>query len=120
MKVNLSCKYRDSGWQHAECFVAESEGSAILGLTSSRQLRLLTIHCAVQKASTSKKQPIKDASHLKRMKPDRFEGIGDFGELHITLQEGAKVVVKPLREYPIRLLDEIESALKKMDRLSHY
>ncbi|WP_419625204.1 reverse transcriptase family protein, partial [Thiolapillus sp.] len=116
--INLSCKYRDSGWQNAEFFVTESEGSAILGLPSSRQLRLVTVHCAVQKVSTSKKQPIKDASHLKHMYPDRFEGIGDFeGELHITLQEGAKAVVQPPRKYPIQLLDEIKSELEKMERL---
>ncbi|WP_419629159.1 reverse transcriptase domain-containing protein, partial [Thiolapillus sp.] len=116
--INLSCKYRDSDWQNAEFFVTESEGSAILGLPSSRQLRLVTVHCAVQKVSTSKKQPIKDASHLKHMYPDRFEGIGDFeGELHITLQEGAKAVVQPPRKYPIQLLDEIKSELEKMERL---
>ena len=33
--INLSCKYRDSGWQNTKFFVTESEGSAILGLPRS-------------------------------------------------------------------------------------
>ena len=55
---------------------------------------------------------------LQCLYPDRFEGIGDFkGELHLTLQENAQPVVQPPRKYPIELLDEIKTELKRMENL---
>ena len=51
----------------------------------------MTVHCAVQKVSTSTKQPIKDASHLKHTYPDRFEGIGDCKALTDTEQRYANI-----------------------------
>ena len=38
--VTLSCKHKDTEWHSSDIFVTESEGPAILGLPSSRQLRL--------------------------------------------------------------------------------
>ena len=77
----------------------------------------MTIHCAIQTAASPTKL-IKNASDLKRLYPDRFEGIGDFeGELHFKLKEGAQGVVQPPRKYPIQLLDEITTELKKMENL---
>ena len=108
--VTLSCKHKDTEWHSSDFFVTESEGPAILGLPSSRQLRLVTLHCMVQTATTPATQPIHDAMDLKRLYPDRFKGIGDFeGELHITLREDAQPVVQPQRKYPIQLLEEIKN-----------
>ena len=108
--VTLSCKHKDTEWHSSDFFVTESEGPAILGLLSSRQLRLVTIHCMVQTATTPATQPIHDAMDLKRLYPDRFNGIGDFeGELHITLREDAQPVVQPPWKYPIQLLKEIRT-----------
>ena len=114
--VTLSCKHKDTEWHSPDFFVTESEGPAILGLPSSRQLRLVTTHCMVQTATTPATQPIHDAMDLKRLYPDRFNGIGDFqGELHITLREDAQPVVQPSRKYPIQLLEEIRTELEKME-----
>ena len=116
--VTLSCKHKDTEWHSSDFFVTESEGPAILGLPSSRQLRLVTIHCMVQTATSPTAQPIHNAMDLKRLYPDRFKGIGDFeGELHITLREDAQPVVQPPRKYPIQLLEEIRTELEKMEDL---
>ena len=116
--VTLSCKHKDTEWHSSDFFVTESEGPAILGLPSSRQLRLVTLHCMVQTATTPATQPIHDAMDLKRLYPDRFKGIGDFeGELHITLREEAQPVVQSQRKYPIQLLEEIRTELEKMEDL---
>ena len=116
--VTLSCKHKDTEWPSSDFFVTESEGPAILGLLSSRQLRLVTIHCMVQTATTPATQPVHNAMDLKRLYPDRFNGIGDFeGELHINLREDAQPVVQPPRKYPIQLLEEIRTELEKMEDL---
>ena len=116
--ITLSCKHKDTEWHSSDFFVTESEGPAILGLPSSRQLRLVTIHCMVQTATTPATQPIHDAMDLKRLYPDRFSRIGDFeGELHITHREDAQPVVQPPWKYPIQLLEEIRTELEKMEDL---
>ena len=112
------CKHKDTEWHSSDFFVTESEGPAILGLPSSRQLRLVTIHCMVQMATSPAAQPIYNAMDLKHLYPDRFKGIGDFeGELHVTLQEDAQPVVQPPRKYPSQLLEEIRAELEKMEDL---
>ena len=115
--VTLSCKHKDTEWHSSDFFVTKSEEPAILGLPSSRQLGLVTIHCMVQMATTPATQPIHNAMDLKHLYPDRFKGIGDFeGELHITLREDAQPVVQPPRKYPIQL-EEIRTELEKMEDL---
>ncbi|KAL8607946.1 hypothetical protein ACOMHN_005501 [Nucella lapillus] len=118
----IICRYGSSEWHYAEFFVAESDGPAILGLPSSRELRLVTIHCSVntKTGTPSMKKPptIQDANDLQKLYPDSFKGIGHFpGELHITLQEGARPVIQPPRKYPVQLLDEIKAELEKMENL---
>ncbi|KAK7088654.1 hypothetical protein V1264_022553 [Littorina saxatilis] len=116
--ITIQCKFKKTEWHDAEFFVTDSNGPAILGLPSSRQLKLVTVHCAIQTAAAPALKPVKNASDLERTYPDRFEGIGNFeGELHITLKEGAQAVVQPPRKYPIQLLDEIKSELKKMENI---
>ena len=118
---SISCRYGSSEWHDAEFFVVESDGPAILGLPSSRALRLVTVHCDVHTKTgpkTEKLKTIQDASDLQGLYPDNFKGIGHFpGELHITLQEGARPVIQPPRKYPVQLLDEIKAELEKMENL---
>ena len=71
--VTITYGYNSSKWQNAEFFVPESEGPVILGLPSGRQLRLVTLHCAVD---ICKPHPSKDADDLTRLYPDRFKGTG--------------------------------------------
>ena len=55
---------------------------------------------------------------LKRLYPDKFEGIGDFeGELHITLRINAQPVVQPPRKHLIQLVEEIRTELEKRENL---
>lgn len=115
--IHIPCRYDSSEWHQATFFVTESDGPAIMGLPSSRELKLVTLHCAIQ----SQKQgtvPIRNTDDLRQQYPDRFEGIGSFdGELHITLKEGSRPVIQPPRRYPVQLVDEIKAELRRMEEM---
>ena len=107
--ISIPCKYEESGWHKEEFFVTSGDGPAIIGLPSSRRLKLVTLHCQVEEKETLNKE------NLKHLYPDRFEGIGEFeGNLNLTLKENSKPVIHPPRKYPIQLLPEITEEIKKM------
>ncbi|KAK7087114.1 hypothetical protein V1264_021204 [Littorina saxatilis] len=116
--VTLPCKYGESKWHTEEFYITDADGPAILGLPGSTRLQLVTLHCPIQKTPVkADPTPIQDAKELKRLYPDRFEGIGEFhGDLHITLKENAQPVIQPPRKYPIQLLPEIKAELEKMQK----
>ena len=118
--VRIRCRFEKSDWLDMEFFVAESDGPVILGLPSSRNLKLITMNCAIQSDSTSskKQKPIRNTEELQDLYPECFEGIGRFpGKFHITLKEGAQPVVQPARKYPIQLKDNIKEELDRMEIL---
>jgi hypothetical protein len=115
--ISFKCKYGDSEWINTEFYVAESEGPAIIGLPSSRSLKLITINCMIQHQplDAQPSQMINNKQDLQKLYPDRFEGIGKFpNKYSITLKEDAKPVVHPPRKYPIQLKDELKKELDKM------
>ena len=83
--IKLACRYHQSDWVDAEFFVADTEGPAILGLPNSHQLRLVTLHCAIEKKTISQQaDPIGSTQVLKQTYPDRFDTLGNFpGTYHI-------------------------------------
>lgn len=116
--LSLRCKYEESEWIITEFFVAESDGPAIVGLPSSRALRLVTVNCMIKQEPPQSIQSIKSREDLKSQYPDRFEGIGKFpNKYRITLKDDAQPVVHPPRKYPIQLKDELKTELDKMEEL---
>lgn len=104
----------------------EASGPAILGLPSSKALKLIDINCAVKMTKdripgtkqAKGQPPITSREKLETLYPDRFEGIGKFpGEFHITLKDGAQPVVHPPRKYPIHFKEESRGELEKMEAL---
>ena len=55
--ITLQCKYENSVWMKTEFFIAESDGPAIVGLPSSRALRLVTVNCAIQQEPLQQPAP---------------------------------------------------------------
>ena len=66
----------------AEFYVTESEGPAIIEFKSSVEMKLLTMHCAVNKKvvseGSSSSKPITGKQDLEKTYPDRFHGKGRF------------------------------------------
>ena len=117
--ITIPCKHDTSTWHNEEFFITDTNGPAIIGLTGSKRLQLITLHCHVTetKAGTQKAK-INNLKDLKQEYADLFEGIGNFPEtLHITLKDNAQPVIQPPRKYPIQLVPEINSELQKMEKL---
>ena len=41
--ISLRCRYKNSGWQTLNFYIAESEGPAILGLASCKLMNIITL-----------------------------------------------------------------------------
>ena len=113
--VELPCRFGDSDWTPTKFFVVESEGPAIVGLPSSRQLNLVTLHCAI--TATESKEKVKAVEDLVRLYPDQFDKIGKFpGKYHIQLKEDAQPVIHAQRKFSIHLRDQLKAQLEEMER----
>ena len=60
--VELPCRYQDSHWVSTKFLVVESEGLAIIGLPSSSQLKLVTLHWAIN--TDQKEESVQDLVKL--------------------------------------------------------
>ena len=93
----------------ATFFVADTHGPIILGLPSTKQMKIITIN-------QIKTENIKTISGLTNMYPDRFEGIGNFeGTYHIVTDPTIPSVVHAPRIPPISMI--IESIHEKKEEL---
>ena len=109
--LKLNCCYGDGTWHTAEFYVAKTDGPAILGLPSSRNLRLVTLHCELQVEN----QPLNSVRDLLQTYPEQFDCVGNFpGEYHIVIDESAKPVIHAPRKCPIHMKEEVKSELDKM------
>ena len=66
--ITLPCRYSYSEWVYAEFFLTDTNGPASLGLPDSRQLKLVTLHCAIDKGTCSPHDsgdhsPVKSQGH---------------------------------------------------------
>ena len=116
--VTVPCSYKG---EKASFYVTDTPGPAIIGLTTSTDLKLLTLNFSVEENdptspnnTVSKEQPIKDKQDLSQY-PECFIGVGKFqGEYHIVLDPNVPAVVHPPRRMPISLKDDIKRELDEM------
>ena len=116
--ITLPCKYEGNATD-ARFFVAEAAGPAILGLPSSRNLRLVTVHCSVKTTGVSgaTQTPIRTTEDLKKRYPQQFDRIGNFpGEYHIVLKDNPEPVIHAPRKCAINLKDELKDELDGMEQ----
>ena len=115
--VTLPCEY-DGHTTDAKFYVAEAAGPVILGLPSSRNLHLVTLHCAVGASEPALSTPaINTTEDLKRAYPGQFDRIGNFpGQYHIVLSENAQPVIHAPRRCPVHLREELKEELESMEK----
>ena len=95
--ITLPCRYSCSEWVYAEFFLTETNGPAILGLPDSRQLKFVTLHCAIDKGTcsphdTGDHSPVKWVEDLKQLYADIFDSFGHFpGTCHIVLDPNVSI-----------------------------
>ena len=110
--VKFPCRYKHGQWMDTEFYIVESEGPAILGLPTSRDMRLITLHCAID----SRQSVYTSTEQVKSDYPDCFDAIGRFsGEYHIVIDPGVQPTIHASRKFPINLKDELRSELDKME-----
>ena len=109
--IKLSTNHQGNSHE-AKFFVVESQGPAILGLPSSRDLRLVTLHCEV---TANKAGSIKSVQQLKEEFPQQFDRIGRFpGVYSIKTRKEATPVIHAQRKFPIHVEDELKRELDTM------
>ena len=125
--VTIPCSYKAKRAQ-AMFYVTDTQGPAILGLTTTTNLDLLRFNLEIREdgqdnttnPSTQLKQPdvkehIKSKEHLIKSYPDCFNGIGKFrGEYHIILDPSVPPVVHPPRRIPLSLENDVKEELDEM------
>ena len=109
--VRLPCNYSSSDWSTTEFYIAETTGPAILGLPSSRELKLITLNCEIHSSSA----PITSTEDLVKLYPSSFDRIGNFpGTYHIVVDQHVLPVIHAPRKCPIQMRDEIISEIDSM------
>ena len=82
-----------------------SVGSAVLQLSFFNELKLVTVHYAIQLI----KGPIKSPGDLMKMYPNHFDKVGKFfGEFHMALKTNSDPHIHAPRKCLIHLEDEIK------------
>lgn len=108
--LSLNCSY-EGEWSRERFFVADTSGPAILGLPSCRNLKMLTLHCAIAEAQPK----INTTKDLVDVYPEQFDRIGHFpGKYHIVLDPTVPPVIHAPRKCPIHLKDEVKKEIEKM------
>ena len=111
--VQLPCRYGSSGWIPTKFFVVESEGPAIVGLPSSRKMRLVTLNCAIE---TSNPTQVNTTEDLMKMYPEQFDRVGKFpGKYHIQLKDNVEPVIHAQRKFSIHLREQLKEQLQEME-----
>ena len=70
------CKYGNQETT-AEFYITEGSSPAILGLKSSRSLKMIELNCSMD-IGLKQKPSVGNKEELRQTFPDRFKGIGDF------------------------------------------
>ena len=73
---SFHCKYGNQETT-AEVYITEGSGPAILGLKSSRSLKMIELNCSMD-IGLKQKPSVGNKEELRQTFPDRFKGIGDF------------------------------------------
>ena len=108
--IKLQCKYNQDTWSAEKFYITDTNGPAILGLPSCRNLKMLTLHCEIKE-----NYQIQSINDLLQDYPKQFDRIGHFpGKYHIVLDPTITPVIHAPRKCPIHLKDEIKKELDKM------
>ena len=109
-------------------YIVTSNRLTMLGLPSLQDLRLVTLHCSIQRTkcatvnhetnnsiTPSDNTPINSTKDLIESYPDQFDQIGNFaGECHIVLRPSNHPIVHAPRKCPIHMRDEVKAELDEM------
>ncbi|XP_071944705.1 uncharacterized protein [Antedon mediterranea] len=111
--IHIPC-YFNNLHTNAKFYIAEVQGPAIMGLPTLKTLKIIQINCAVEV-----NDKIKDVEDIKRLYPDRFEGIGKFeGTYKIVIDETVPPVIHAPRSCPLAIKNDIKAELDEMMRLN--
>jgi hypothetical protein len=114
--TSLACQYRQSAWHNVSFYIADTDGPAILGLSSCRSMKLVDIRCDenIHEVKTSGgKETSLDS--LKQNYPGQFDTIGNFKQpLHLYVDPEVSPVVHPNRKYAIQRKEAIRQELDRM------
>ena len=114
--IVLPCRYNNSPWSTDVFYVVESEGPAIIGLKTSVQLKLVTMHTNISNIKRTTSTDLNSTEELIRQYPRQFDHIGEFeGECHITLKSDIQPVIHAPRRCPIHIRDELKRELDSME-----
>lgn len=125
--IQIQCAYK-SEWRCVKFYVVTSKSPTMLGLPSLQDLKLVTLHCSIQRTkcapvnyatgtpvTPSVNTPINSTKDLIEAYPDQFDRIGNFaGEYHIVLRPNNHPIVHAPRKCPIHMRDEIKAELDGM------
>ena len=121
VKIDMFCSYKDKKWMKATFYVVDVPGPAVVGLPTSEQLHLVTIHVdSVTDADThetkSTAQPvIHDINDLKRAYPQQFDTVGNFaGEAKLLLKDDAEAFIDAPRKCSIHMKDKLKQELQSI------
>ena len=106
---DIDITLKDYTWR-ATFFVADTPGPIILGLPSTKQMKIITVN-------QIKTDDINTINDLTNMYPDWFECIGNFeGTYHIVNYLTIPHVVHVPRRRQISMIREIKEELDQMER----
>ena len=120
--LDLMCQYEDSGWTKREFFVVDVPGPSILGLSSSKALKLVTIHTVKQCVEVPTNVPgqapcIRTVDDLISRWPGQFDRIGNFKDpATLLLKEDADPHIDAPRKCSIHIKDKLKAELDKMEK----
>ena len=114
--ISIKCRHDPQGeWTMANFFVVDTNGPAILGLPTSRQLQLITLHCHVDVQEGSEQPPIHSTQDLIKAYPGQFDKVGNFaGSYKIVIDPEIQPVIHAPRRCPIHIKDELKTELDAM------
>ena len=125
--IQIQCAYKGE-WRRVKFYIVTSNGPTILGLPSLQDLRLVTLHCSIQRTkcapanhetktpvTPSDNIPINSTKDLIEAYPDQFDRIGNFtGEYHIVLRPNNHPIIHAPRKCPIHMRDKVKAERDEM------
>ena len=125
--IQIQCAHKGE-LRHVKFYIVTFTGPTILGLPSLQDLRLVTLHCSIQRTkcalvnhetntpvTPSDNIPINSTKDLIEAYPDQMDRIGNFaGEYHIVLRSNNHPIVHAPRKCPIYMRDVVKAELDEM------
>ena len=109
--VVIPCKHQDSSWEDTLFYVVQSDGPVIVGIQTSIQLGLVSLHCPVNNQTH-----VDDIKSLMQLFPDQFDKLGEFRTTHhLMVDPNVPSHVDAPRKIPIALKDKIKAELDRME-----